>query len=107
VQLEYPIYPGRANSVKITLKNKGAAVNHLAITRLAVYVGVRLFDSQTSAALFDLTNAGHVEIKLGDASPALTLGRYACKLVIYDAGIYAAGFIVPVSFVVNVLAEPS
>jgi hypothetical protein len=105
VLLEYPIYPGRANSVKIAIKNNGAVIDHSAITRLALYVGTTLFDSQVTPALFDLTNAGHVEIHLGNASPALAVGRYPCKLIIYDAGEYAQGFIVPVPFVVQVFDE--
>lgn len=107
MQLDYTIYPGRANAVKIALTDDAAAINHLSLTRLAVYVGSTLFDSQTTPALFDLSNADHVVIKLGSASPALATGKYSCKLVVYDSGEFAGGYIWPEAFVVTVLAEPS
>ncbi|MEC4749996.1 hypothetical protein [Methylomicrobium sp. Wu6] len=105
--LEFPIYPGRSNSVKIALTNNNAVIDHTKITRLAIYVGSTLFDSQATPAMFDKTNAGHVEIKLGAASPAIAAGRYTCRLIVYDDGAYTLGLIVPVAFVVSVLTEPS
>jgi hypothetical protein len=105
VPLEFKIFPSRANSVMIALKKNGKVIDHTAITRCGIYVGSTLFDSQTEPMLFDLTNTTHVEIKLGQASPALAVGKYPCKLVIYDVGKYASGFIVPINFVVSVLDE--
>jgi hypothetical protein len=107
VQLDFIIYSGRANAVKLQLTDDGAAINHLSLTRVAVYVGSTLFDSNTTPALFDLTNADHIVLKLAAASPVLAVGKYSCKLVIYDVSEYALGYVWPEVFVLNVLAEPS
>lgn len=104
MRLDFPIYPGRANSVKLILTVSGDSINHAAITRLGVYVGHTLIDSSVKPELFALGLTDHVEIKLGSASPALTVGRYTCRLIVYDAGQYAGGYVWPEEFVVNVQA---
>jgi hypothetical protein len=102
--LEYTIYPNRANNIKIALTEDGAAINHLAVNRLAVYVGSTLFDSQDSPGYFDLTQATHFIIKLPAAD--IEAGKYACTLVIYDSGDLVDGYVWPIKFVVNRAVEP-
>jgi hypothetical protein len=106
VRHTFKIYPGYANSVDMTLMDGVTAINHLAITRLALYVGDTLFDSNAAPALFDLTHEDHVKIKLGAASPALAEGRYVCKPIVYAPGELENGWIWPVEFVVDVGALP-
>ena len=103
--LEFKIYPSRANSLKIALTEDNAVIDHSAITRLAINVGSRLFDSITTPAMFDLTQADHVEIKLGTANPALSVGRHTSRLVVYDAGAFTSGYVWPEDFIVIVAQE--
>jgi hypothetical protein len=104
--LEFDIYPGRANLVALTLLNNNVPlVDHASITRVVIYVGSTIYDSATLPALFDLTKATHIEFKPGSAAPSLNEGTYECKLVIYDALDYQAGYVWPEHFTINVLSE--
>lgn len=100
--LVFTVYPGRANSVKLTLTDDEKSIDHSAVSRLAVSVGGQLFDSQTQPELFNLNNSRYFEIKL--AAAGLSPGRYPATLILYDTGSYLNGFVWPVGFVVVVKA---
>jgi hypothetical protein len=105
MRLEFKIYADRANAVELTLTDANRSINHLALTRAALYVGATLFDSQAVPDMFDLTAADHVSIKLGDADPALAEGLYTCRLIVFDSGDYAKGYVWPEDFDVRVIPE--
>ena len=102
---EFVIYPGRSNTLKIILTSDNVPIVHTSITRLAIYVGSLLVDSNTHPEWFDLTNAGFVNIKLGQVSPAIPTAHYSCKLVVYDVNEFSLGYIWPQTFLVHVAAE--
>lgn len=105
-QLNFDIYPDRANAVKAILLDDGVPINHQQLARVKIWVGKSVYDSDVTPALFDLSNVGYLVVKLGAASPAITPARYLCKLVIYDDGEYINGYVWPIQFTVTVSPEP-
>jgi hypothetical protein len=107
MQPVFTIYPGiTSRTVNISLTQDGFVIDHSSITRVKLYVGSALFDSQTQPSLFDLTKSDKIIAKLANASPALNPGTYTCLLVIYDSVNYAGGYPWDQDFLLHVNAVP-
>ena len=77
------IWLGRNNALELQLQDVGKAINHTSITRVQVDLGGgTVIDSNTSAGLFDLSNADRLVLKFGGSS--ITPGQYRARIIIFD-----------------------
>jgi hypothetical protein len=107
MQPVFTIYPGlTSKTVNIELTADGFVIDHSALTRVKIYVGSTLFDSQSQPSLFDLTKSDRIIAKLASASPALSPGVYTCLLVVYDGANYLNGYPWDQDFLLHVNAVP-
>lgn len=97
---EDTIYQGRDNSIAVQLTSEGTPIVHNSLTRVQLLVRLSIIDSLTSPAMFDLTNADKIILKLGQAG--LPLGRHAASLVVFNLD--APNGIVWGTFMINVVA---
>jgi hypothetical protein len=80
--IEEIVYSNRDNTIELELSSNGQVIAHNAITRVQLSINGELIDSQDSPSYFDLTNAGKLILKLGEA--ALSPARYLTTLIVYD-----------------------
>jgi hypothetical protein len=87
------VYTDRSNVITLILSEDGEPIeDHTQFTRVVVNAGIDgalstnlLFsvDSNINPTYFDLTNADHITLKLGEAG--MPSGRYWCDLVVYTS----------------------
>lgn len=83
MRIEPIIYNNRNNALELSLQSDGTAIVHNTLTRCQLIVGATTLDSNTTPALFDLTQADRLVLKLGSAG--LTAGKHLARLVVFDA----------------------
>lgn len=99
---EFVVYTGRSNTLRLQLTEDGVAIAHNTVSKLAVEVGVTVFDSAINPSLFDLSNASYFVLKLGAAG--LSTGVYPARLILYDTGPNQDGLVWPEGFNLKVVA---
>ncbi len=77
------VYIGKDNSIVLSLMKDNVAITHTDITRCQALVGATLLDSNSTPALFNLTQIDRITLKFGQAG--LVAGRYPVTLTVFDA----------------------
>jgi hypothetical protein len=90
VPLEETVYSARDNTIELVLTVDGAPIDHTAITKVELYFETFVVDSDSSPSAFALGLTDRIVLKLGVM--ILSPGRYAARIVTYDA-LHAMGLV--------------
>lgn len=81
--LKEKVETGRNTDMTLLFLVNNKAIDHKQLTRVQLYLGDVLLDSQMRSDLFDFSQSDGLVVKLGQAG--LAVGRYLCRVYLFDS----------------------